>query len=129
MYLEQMVTVLAKACSLDPRSDFFLPHRDAGDVGVSGSTDEIFEADLKALKDAKIVVALLDGQDVDSGTAVELGIAFVAKKPIYGLLTDRRARDPQGRVKINNMIWGVCREGRRIYASVETLASALAKEI
>ena len=43
------------------------------------------------MEQAKIVVTLLDGSDVDSCTAVELGYAFARKdKKIFGLLTDRR---------------------------------------
>jgi nucleoside 2-deoxyribosyltransferase len=50
----------------------------------------IFEMDLKALEECDVVVALLDGECIDSGTAFELGYAFALKKPIVGIKTDYR---------------------------------------
>ncbi len=124
-YLEHIVEEIAGACLLDPQADFFLPHRDAGDLGISGERDEMFDADVEALRSAKFVVALLDGQDVDSGTAVELGYAYGSGKAIFGLLTDRRSRDSKGGFRINNMIWGVCGQGRRIFKDIQSLAAAV----
>jgi nucleoside 2-deoxyribosyltransferase len=37
-----------------------------------------------------IVVAVLDGVDVDSGTAWEIGYAYAKGKPVVGLRTDFR---------------------------------------
>ncbi len=53
---------------------------------------------------------LLDGSDVDSGTAVEMGIAYTLGFPIFGLKTDMFRR---GGV-LNNMVWGVCSGGRTL---------------
>mgnify|MGYP001572747150 CR=1 FL=1 len=58
---------------------------------------EIGENNLMALKEATGVVANLDGQDVDSGTAAEIGAAFVLGIPILGYRGDfRMARDNWG---------------------------------
>jgi nucleoside 2-deoxyribosyltransferase len=86
---------------------------------------------LKALDSAKIVIAWLDGPDVDSGTAVELGYAYAAKdKKIFGLLTDKRRWDhSQEGVAINNMIWGVCKESGNIYRTIDSLISNLKNEL
>ena len=66
----------------------FLPHRDAG-VVKGGYTkdikDQIFITDIEALNKASIVVALLTGRDVDSGTAAEIGYAFAKEKTIIGI--------------------------------------------
>jgi nucleoside 2-deoxyribosyltransferase len=51
---------------------------------------QIFEEDLQALRESDIVVALLDGVDVDSGVAFEVGYAHAFKKRIVGLKTDHR---------------------------------------
>lgn len=50
-----------------------------------------------ALDACDVVLAVLDGVDVDSGVAAEAGYAFRAGKTIHGLATDRRlvhASDP-----------------------------------
>src|SRR5688500_17150549 len=39
---------------------------------------------------ADLVVAVLDGTDVDSGTASEIGFAYAQGKPVVGLRTDFR---------------------------------------
>lgn len=120
-FLEEIAEKLAKA-GLDPQKDIFLPHRDAGDIGIHGEgRDETFSSDLKFLDDASVVIALLDGPDVDSGTAVELGYAFARNKEIFGILTDWRRWSPnkQKVENINNMVWGVCGKGERIYQRID----------
>jgi nucleoside 2-deoxyribosyltransferase len=120
-FLEEIANKVAITLGLDVQEDIFLPHRDAGDIGVHGEgRPEIFSSDLKFLDDATVVLALLDGSDVDSGTAVELGYAFAHNKEIFGILTDWRRWNPvsQKVENINNMIWGICGRGERIYQSV-----------
>lgn len=126
-FLVMMTEELSRVTSLDPITDFFLPHRDAGDIGWSGTKRETFRKDLKKLEEASIIVALLDGSDVDSGTAVEIGYAFARGKKILGLLTDLRAYSKR-EVKtymVNNMVWGACEEGKTIFSSLDELAKAL----
>jgi nucleoside 2-deoxyribosyltransferase len=50
----------------------------------------IFEEDLDALKKSNIIIAVLDGVDVDTGVAFEMGFAHANGKPIIGLKTDHR---------------------------------------
>jgi nucleoside 2-deoxyribosyltransferase len=125
-FLETIVTDLSRELRLDPHRDFFLPHRDAGDVGIAGRTnDTVFLEDMRHLEGCEIVVALLDGTDVDSGTAVELGYAYAKGKEIFGLLTDFRRWNGLEIGMINNMIWGICRNGTRIFKNTKTLAEAI----
>lgn len=57
----------------------------------------IAENNLQAIRESTGVVANLDGTDVDSGTAAEIGAAFVLGKPIIGYRGDfRLARDNMG---------------------------------
>jgi nucleoside 2-deoxyribosyltransferase len=129
LFLESMVDQMASDCALDPIEDFFLPHRDVGDVGISIDRPNAFEYDLKALDSAQVVVALLDGQDVDSGTAVEIGYALAKGKTILGLLTDQRAWIDVGILRINNMIWGACGKGRLIFNDSKALSNVLKSEL
>lgn len=89
-FLELMVDALARASGLDSVADFFLPHRDGGELGKGPKRKDIFELDLHQVDSATVVVGLLDGQDVDSGTCIELGYAYPKGKKIFGLLTDFR---------------------------------------
>lgn len=59
----------------------------------SGSDEEkkaIYLSNISALRDSDVVVAVLDGVDVDSGVAFEIGYAVAIGKPVIGLKTDHR---------------------------------------
>lgn len=66
----------------------YLPHRD---VNQKLNSKIVFEHDLKLLNDIDLVIAVLDGPDIDSGTAFEIGYCFANNKPIIGIRTDYRA--------------------------------------
>ena len=77
----------------------FLPHRDQKDVTeeelkqlhMSNATKEkIFNNDHNALKTSDLTVALLTGQDIDSGTAAEIGFSYANKKPIIAITASER---------------------------------------
>ena len=77
----------------------FLPHRDQKDVteeelkqlNMSNATKEkIFNNDLNALETSDLTVALLTGQDIDSGTAAEIGFSYANKKPIIAITASER---------------------------------------
>ena len=128
-FLELMVDTLASASGLNPINDFFLPHRDGGELGKGPKRRDIFQMDLQQVASSNIVVALLDGQDVDSGTCVEIGYAYAKGKKIFGLLTDFRAyytADPEPH-RPNLMVWGVCEEGNTLFRDLNTLTQAFAE--
>jgi len=133
-FLEDITSKIADSCRLDAQRDIFLPHRDAGDLGTSiTSRRTIFEEDLANLKRADVVISILDGADTDSGTAFEMGYAFAKGKHILGILSDRRKHLGGGRLAINNMIWGSCSKGARIFrtideAFIKTIRRILANE-
>ncbi len=57
----------------------------------------IFRADIDAIKRSTGVIANLDGVDVDSGTAAEIGFAYGLGLPILGYRGDfRLAADNEG---------------------------------
>lgn len=121
-YLEGLVTELSKklseltTLSINEYDHFFLPHRDVGDAGVvKGGNEDIFIRDLEYLDEANIIIAWLDGADVDSGTAVELGYAYAKGKHIFALLTDTRRWHGTEIRGLNNMVWGVCKGEERVY--------------
>ncbi len=67
----------------------FLAQRDVGIV-TEASVEEVFMQDMENLRQSDIVVANIDGIDVDSGTAWELGYAFANSKPIICIRNDVR---------------------------------------
>lgn len=72
----------------------FLPHRDAGYAKARGKTRrEFFQADMRMLLNSRVVVAVLNGADVDAGTAWEVGYAFAKRKPILAIREDLRMNE------------------------------------
>ena len=98
----------------------FLPHRDAGLVTYTSDEERmrIFELDIEALDDCDVCVAALGGPDHDSGTSAELGYMFAKGKACFGIRDDKRPWT-------NNIIWGICGGGKRIFATVQQLLPVL----
>ena len=95
----------------------FLPHRDAGVVKekyTKESKGKIFTTDIKALDEANIIVALLTGRDVDSGTAAEIGYAYATNKTIIGI-------DANNVKFLNIFVWGLLGKGENILNSLKDL--------
>jgi len=69
----------------------------------------VMEVCRDALAACDLVVALLDGPQVDDGTAWEIGYAHARGIPVIGIRTDfRQAGDVPGAV-VNSMIHGSCK--------------------
>jgi len=93
-YLEDTAEVLEGA-----DFDCFLPHRDQTGIDpeelknneMSQETkDIIFQTDIEALKGADLIIALVTGQDIDSGTASEIGFMFANNKPVLAITAEER---------------------------------------
>ena len=78
----------------------FLPHRDqppeVKESDLKGTDisqeikDLIFKTDLDALDAADLTVALLTGQDIDSGTSAEIGHTYAKEKPVIAINANER---------------------------------------
>jgi nucleoside 2-deoxyribosyltransferase len=98
----------------------FLPHRDAGlQIDGEESARSIYAADVAALDRADLVVANLDGADVDSGTAWEIGYAIARGKGAIGIRTDRRWLEPFSRVNL------MIKQSVRVVLTMEALEEAI----
>jgi nucleoside 2-deoxyribosyltransferase len=114
-YLEVIAAALENA-----GYETFLPHRDAGILGDLSDIQErkrVFQSDMEALDSCQVIVALLTGADQDSGTCGELGYAYAKGKPCFGITDDVR--------RINNLIWGLCKEGEAIAKDVDGLIALI----
>lgn len=60
----------------------------------------IYEDDVSALNASDVVVAVLDGMEVDAGVAYEMGYAKALGKPIVGLKTDYRTFSEKEKVNL-----------------------------
>jgi nucleoside 2-deoxyribosyltransferase len=80
----------------------------------------------EAIRQANLVVAVLDGTDVDSGTAAEIGFAAALGRPVFGLRTDfRPAGDNEGVVVNLQVQWWIERHGGNVTHSLDELVEAL----
>lgn len=89
-FLEDLAEVIKNA-----GFNVYLPHSENNEADMNMIYDEatkkqIFENDVNAIILSKALIALLDGNDVDSGTAFEIGLAYAFKKPVLGIRTDMR---------------------------------------
>lgn len=105
---------------LSDRIEVIWPHEIA-----AGSPGEIFRSNLKALDECKIVVAILDGPQVDDGTAWEVGYNYARGGKVVGIRTDFRKAGEASGSKVNAMVEASC---LFIVDSMELLVSRL-KEI
>jgi nucleoside 2-deoxyribosyltransferase len=79
-----------------------------------------------AIRRSDLVVAVLDGVDVDSGTASEIGFAYGLGKRCHGLRTDLRlAGDNLGAIVNLQVQYWIEASGGRVFARVEDLVAAL----
>jgi nucleoside 2-deoxyribosyltransferase len=68
----------------------------------------VFRVNLENLEECQLMIAILDGPQVDDGTAWEMGYHYARGREILGIRTDfRRAGEHEGSI-VNAMIQGCC---------------------
>ena len=109
-----------KVCR-DVGYETYLPHRDAGVFDRDSDSSFFFQQDLRRLQEADVVVAVINGFDVDSGTAWEMGYFYaLGKRTIIGYLHDSRLPRPQS--QLNPMIVNSL---QKLVHDLDALAEAL----
>jgi len=72
--------------------EVYYPYRDEGIILEDEASLEqslaTFNADVKALKECDCLVGYIDGLGPDSGTCLEIGIAYALNKPIFLYTTE-----------------------------------------
>jgi len=83
--------------------DPWVPTMSCEEIADAGGTGRLREAMLdigrrnaQAIRSSELFVALLDGQELDSGTAAELGYAAALGKRCFGLRSDLRQAGEEG---------------------------------
>ena len=79
----------------------------------------------RLLAEAGAVLAVLDGPDVDSGTAAEIGWAAARKIPVIGLRSDFRLADHEAAVVNLQVEDFVLVSGGRVVGSLDEAVAAL----
>jgi len=89
----------------------------------------VAQANEEAIRRCDLVVGVLDGIDVDSGTASEMGFAYGIGKRVYGLRTDFRLTGDNIAAGVNLQVrhW-IEASGGRYLTSVDDLRAALTAE-
>jgi len=75
---------------------------------AAGSPEEIFKTNLQALEKCDLMVAILDGPQVDDGAAWEIGYFFSQGKSVLGIRTDFRRAGEHEHSRVNLMIECSC---------------------
>ena len=86
---------------------------------------EVGARNARAIADAELLVAILDGQEADSGTAAEVGYAAALGKRCLGLRTDVRQAGEPGMALNLQVEAFVVHSGGRVCTTLEDLLSEL----
>ena len=103
-----------------------LPGLDAQRDAWRALNRSIGETNKRAIDACGLVLAVLDGADVDSGTAAEIGYAFARGKKILGYRGDfRLSADNLGSTVNLQVEYFILASGGEIVTSLETLRARL----
>jgi nucleoside 2-deoxyribosyltransferase len=82
----------------------------------------------RMIRSVDLLVAVLDGVDVDSGTAGEMGFAYGLGMPVYGLRTDFRVSGDNEAAGINLQLrYFIEQSGGAYFTTVDDLIDGLRK--
>jgi len=86
-----------------PELDLYVPQRNQAINDKNAYADSIMiaQADTDKLKESDFLVAVIDGVEIDSGVAAEIGIFSTLGRPIYALYSDSRQKGTGNIHKIN----------------------------
>jgi nucleoside 2-deoxyribosyltransferase len=104
---------------------FALDRDDPERASALGDTNRLVgRRNAEMIRDARGVLAILDGDDVDSGTAAEIGYAAAHHCPVVGLRTDLRVSGDNEAALVNLQVeWFIVESGG---ALTTALADAIA---
>lgn len=124
----QMLADALKAAM--PDLDVILPQDfETGEAHEEEAYATLFRKCVDGVDDADAVVAIIDGADVDSGTAWEMGYAYARGKPVIGVRTDFRPGAEDG---VNIMLSRSCEhlvKGESFRNDVEPLAKDIVRRL
>jgi nucleoside 2-deoxyribosyltransferase len=103
-----------------------MPEGAARVAAWSSLGEEIGKNNVTAITAAELILAVLDGADVDSGTSAEIGYGFALGKRVLGYRSDfRRSGDNEGCVVNLQVEFFIRSSGGTIVSKLEDLAKYL----
>lgn len=125
-----------------PNVDLYVPQENAAinDKASFANSEQIAAADIEALKNSDFLVAVIDGVEIDSGVAAEIGAFSMLNRPIFALFTDARQQGRDNLKKIealqadgvenqfvyrNLFVIGLIKQNGVIASSIEELTDAI----
>ena len=136
-FLDELVTTLSSVAEIiNPWDDHRFDEEIARATGLDSRRERLQiltrvnfalgQANEERIRAADALTAVLDGVDVDSGTAAEIGFAYALGKPIFGLRTDLRLAGDNEAALVNLQVqYFIDASGGRIVTTVSDLVTAL----
>ncbi|NLY68120.1 MAG: nucleoside 2-deoxyribosyltransferase [Tissierellia bacterium] len=86
--------------------DLYVPQEndEINDKSLYADSIAIAKADIEKLKESDFLIAVIDGVEIDSGVAAEIGAFYMTGKPIFALYTDVRQQGRDNKKKIEALI-------------------------
>ncbi len=127
--------------------DLYVPQENdaINDKNSYADSISIAEADMERLKESDFLIAVIDGVEIDSGVAAEIGAFYMTDKPIFALYSDVRQQGRENKQKIdaliedgtenqfmyrNLFVVGIIKKsGGGLYSSIESLVEAIKETI
>lgn len=100
---EQLAFAIRQAI---PGIELYVPQENdaINDKSAYADSKSIAEADLSMLQQSDILIAVLDGVEIDSGVAAEIGAFSMLNRPIVGVFTDVRQQGRENTRKIEALV-------------------------
>ena len=127
--------------------DLYVPQEngDINDKNAYADSIAIAEADMERLEKSDFLIAIIDGVEIDSGVAAEIGAFYTSGKPIFALYSDVRQQGRSNHKKIdaliddgtenqfmyrNLFVIGIIKKSKGgLYSSIESLVEAIKKTL
>lgn len=89
-----------------PGIELYVPQENGAINDKSAYADSlaIAHADMEKLEESDVLIAVLDGVEIDSGVAAEIGAFSMLKRPIIGVFTDVRQQGRDNSKKIDALV-------------------------
>lgn len=86
--------------------DLYVPQENDAINDKSSYADSmtIAKADIDKLKESDFLIAVIDGVEIDSGVAAEIGAFYMMDKPIFALYSDVRLQGRDNKKKVEALI-------------------------
>lgn len=128
LYVPQLSSVIDAINPWDLTSKEEIDHAEA-EGNESQFAMEIGRRNQDAIDSADIVIAALDGQEIDSGTAAEVGYAFGKGKLIFGYRSDLRESGEKGSILNLQVEYFIKASGGEMLADLGELITTLRRRL